>query len=75
MELVVMARLRLAFLFTWGVVFGLSQILLLIVFSAFNYESGLVLGLEFFTTIATAIITALLLVKGDINGKEIFRKE
>jgi len=75
MELVVMARLRLAFLFTWGVIFGASQILLLIVFSAFNYESNLMLGLEFFTAIFTSIITALLLVKEDIDGKEIFRKE
>ena len=71
-----MARLQLAFLFTWGVIFGLSQILLLIVFSAFNYESGLMLGLEVFTAITTAIITALLVVKEEIvDGKEIFRKE
>ena len=75
MELVVMARLRLAFLFTWGMVFGLSQVLLLIVFSAFNYEPSLILTLEVFTAIATSMITALMLVKEDINGKEIFRKE
>lgn len=66
MELVLMARLRLAFLITWGTLFALSQIVLLIVFSAFNYESGLVLGLEFFTAIVTVIITALMLVKEDI---------
>jgi len=75
MELVVMARLRLAFLFTWGMIFGLSQALLIIVFSAFNYEPSLVLTLEVFTAIVTSMITALLLVKEDINGKEIFRKE
>ena len=70
-----MARLRLAFLFTWGLVFGLSQILLIIVFSAFNYEPALILTLEVFTAIATAMITALMLAKEDIDGKEIFRKE
>lgn len=71
-----MARLRLAFLFTWGTIFGLSQILLLIVFSAFYYERTLVMGLEIFTAIVTAIITALLLAKEEIvDGKEIFRKE
>ena len=71
-----MARLRLAFLFTWGVIFGLSQIPLLIVLSAFYYESTLALGLEVFTAITTAIITALLLAKEEIvDGKEIFRKE
>lgn len=71
-----MARLRLAFLFTWGVIFGLSQILLLIVFSAFNYESMLMLGLETLTAIFTAIISALLVAKEEIvDGKEIFRKE
>jgi len=61
-----MVRLRLAFLITWGTLFALSQILLLIVFSAFDYESGLVFGLELFTAIVTAIITALMLVKEDI---------
>jgi len=70
-----MARLRLAFLLTWCMMFGLSQILLLIVFSAFNYEPSLILTLEVFTAIATSMITALMLVKEDINGKEIFRKE
>jgi hypothetical protein len=75
MELVVMAKLRLAFLFTWGLVFGLSQVLLIIIFSAFNYEPTLILTLEVFTAITTAMITALMLVKEDINGKEIFRQE
>lgn len=70
-----MARLRLAFLFTWGIIYGLSQVLLIIVFSAFNYEPTLVISLEVFTAIVTAIITALMLVKEDIDGKEIFRKE
>ena len=66
MELVLMARLRLAFLITWGTLFALSQIVLLIVFSAFNYESRLVFGLEVFTAIITSIITALMLVKENI---------
>jgi hypothetical protein len=61
-----MARLRLAFLFTWGIIYGLSQILLLIVFSAFNYEPTLMLILEVFTAITTAMITALMLVKEDM---------
>jgi hypothetical protein len=65
----------LAFLFTWGLVFGLSQVLLIIIFSAFNYEPTLILTLEVFTAITTAMITALMLVKEDINGKEIFRQE
>lgn len=61
-----MARLRLAFLFTWGIIYGLSQILLLIVFSAFNYEPTLMLILEVFTAITTAMITALMLAKEDM---------
>ena len=71
-----MARLRLAFLFTWGMIYGFSQILLLIVFSAFYYESTIVIGLEIFTAIVTAMISALLVAKEEIvDGKEIFRKE
>jgi hypothetical protein len=61
-----MARLRLAFLFTWGIIYGLSQVILLIVFSAFNYEPTLMLILEVFTAITTAMITALMIVKEDM---------
>jgi hypothetical protein len=61
-----MARLRLAFLFTWGIIYGLSQVILLIVFSAFNYEPILMLILEVFTAITTAMITALMIVKEDM---------
>lgn len=71
-----MSRLRLAFLFTWGVIFGLSQILLLIICSAFHYEPTIVVNLEIFTAITTSIIAALLVAKEEIiDGKEIFRKE
>lgn len=61
-----MARLRLAFLFTWGIIYGLSQVILLIVFSAFNYEPTLMLIFEVFTAITTAMITALMIVKEDM---------
>jgi hypothetical protein len=61
-----MARLRLAFLFTWGIIYGLSQVILLIVFSAFAYEPTLMLILEVFTAITTAMITALMIVKEDM---------
>jgi hypothetical protein len=75
MELVVMARQRLTFIITWGMLFLSSQILLLILFSAIGYDPTAVAISETVAGIFTAMMTAMMMVREDIDGKEIFRKE
>ena len=61
-----MARTRLAFIFSWGLFMLFAQIPVLLIGSAFNYEPTLMLILEVFTAIITAMITALMIVKEDM---------
>jgi hypothetical protein len=70
-----MARQRLTFIITWGMLFLSSQILLLILFSAIGYDPTIVGISEIVAGVFTAMMTAIMMVREDIDGKEIFRKE
>jgi hypothetical protein len=61
-----MARTRLTFIITWGLLWLSSQIPLILIFSAVNYNNMAVTVGEVGSAIFTAAITAMMLVKEDI---------
>jgi len=69
-----MARARLAFLFTWGLLMAFAQIPVLLIGSAISYESYSMIIIEILAAILTVIITTVMLVREEY-GKEDIRKE
>jgi len=66
MELVVMARQRLTFIITWGLLWLSSQIPLLILFSAIGYDRTIVAISETIAGVFTAMMTAMMMVREDL---------
>ncbi len=66
MELVVMARQRLTFIITWGLLWLSSQIPLLILFSAIGFDPTVVAISETIAGVFTAMMTGMLMVREDI---------
>lgn len=70
-----MARARLAFIFTWLLFMLFAQVPLLILYSAVGFEPYTIAFSEALTAILTVMVTTILLVKEDYDGKEIIRKK
>jgi hypothetical protein len=66
MELVLMARQRLAFLFGWGLFMLFAQIPILLIGSAFNYEPHVIGISEVIAAILTVMFTTIMLVREDM---------
>ena len=73
--MVLMARARLAFIFTWGVLMVFAQPVILIIGSAIGYEPYSMGIIETLAAILTVMATTIMLVKEDFNGKENNNKE
>lgn len=69
-----MARARLAFLFTWGLLMAFAQIPVLLIGSAIGYESYSMIIIEILAAILTVMATTVMLV-GEEYGKEDIRKK
>jgi hypothetical protein len=61
-----MARARLTFIITWGILWISSQVPLLILFSAVGFNSMVVAIAEVGSAIFTAMMAAMMLVREDI---------
>jgi len=61
-----MARQRLTFIITWGLLWIASQLPLIIVFSAIGFDSKVVAIGETVAAIVTATITSMLMIKEEI---------
>jgi len=61
-----MARQRLTFIITWGLLWLSAQLPLLILFSAIGFDSLIVAISEVSAAIFTAMMTGMLMVKEDI---------
>ena len=61
-----MARQRLTFIITWGLLWIASQLPLIIVFSAIGFDSKIVAIGETVAAIVTATITSMLMIKEEI---------
>jgi hypothetical protein len=61
-----MARQRLTFIITWGLLWLSAQLPLLILFSAIGFDSLIVAIGETSAAIFTAMMTGMLMVKEDI---------
>lgn len=59
-------RLRMAFLFTWGLLMLSAQVPLLVIFSAINYETYSIAIGEILAAILTSMMAALMVVKEDL---------
>jgi len=70
-----MARARLAFIFTWGVLMLFAQPFILIIGSAIQYEAYSMGIIETLAAILTVMATTIMLVKEDYDGKEIIHKK
>ena len=61
-----MARQRLAFIITWGLLWLSSQIPLLILFTAIGFDPTVVAISETVAGVFTAMMTAMMMVREDI---------
>jgi hypothetical protein len=61
-----MARQRLTFIITWGLLWIASQLPLIILFSAIGFDSKVVAISETIAAIVTATITSMLMIKEEI---------
>jgi hypothetical protein len=61
-----MARQRLAFIITWGLLWLSSQLPLLILFSAIGFDPTVVAISETIAGVFTAMMTGMLMVREDI---------
>ena len=61
-----MARQRLAFIITWGLLWLSSQIPLLILFTAIGFDPTVITISETVAGVFTAMMTAMMMVREDI---------
>jgi hypothetical protein len=61
-----MARQRLAFIITWGLLWLSSQIPLLILFTAIGFDPTVIAISETVAGVFTAMMTAMMMVREDI---------
>ena len=64
-----MARIRLAFIIGWLVLFLSAQLPLLLIFTAVNFERYTVIFAEILAAIFTAMMTGLMMVKEHYDGR------
>lgn len=66
-----MAKAKLAFFTVWALLWAMSQLPLLVLFSAVQFNPTVVTIAEVSAAVLTVMITVILMAKEDYNGEEI----